>query len=910
MKKKVLLFAGVITAGIIAAIAIPSVAVSVVTNQNNSKNSTTTTTQTPASQPTNPVDEGNSGSTAGNSQLSDIYPAITMQNHSSQFFNTDSSLPATTGNDVSDIAYLNFANQSDYSSSDQTVQKKVQSQLEDTFLFTGGEDVVSDFSILNTNNNFIGLFEQNVRWNYTIASKVTGAVNSNLAGFLSSLSRFCFSTAKSGQTINDLVTNYDTKVNQFDPQNIIYIVGREDIDKGESALSQYEKDLQSFVEKGLAQRDNTATVQIIKHWKVTDKYANSSTFNSNVTTYNKAVDNVVNAIAKKDANAVKRILVVNPVNPQTGISGLDGSTTQATYYSDNGIDLSRSGNNWLAMLLMFQGIPTIGPNWKGNSTDASNYKFVDSASMKGTLFGPKLNWTTQWLDFDINNSIGYRDFTTKPFDWSYTGIKNNKDITATITSDVNDTKKISVTIPKDSTTPNNEKQTNLKDANLTNSNQVSFQLEFLDSGVIINGDATLDSTNSFDITGLRSFNYYDSNALSPITGQKFTNKFALTVFDTNQNPYNKIVSDLNQTTQLSSTTTAYTLSESSLSTAQQAFIKKFEDKSKPLKWGFLGDSVDHCAAHTIGFDEIAKVTEKSVKQDWGRADDTFINVAMSSDMSSRAIDSHLIQARISKYKFDVLSINLGINDNATDTSTNAGKSSKYGQNIIKLINAAKQANPNVTIVLSAIGPTGNTGKGANVTNANKALQEIAQDTTYSGYVIYNDKAYTKLNTLITEYSWMYGDKLMFAGDKLHPSADGHLIKAKGFLDSLGVNTINSYLADFAINRFTDKTTNIDIQTIVDSTDTNHITPDFVELIQANPAGATQLGQIFYTLKPSDPSSGLYTYTIVVAPSTSQITSNNYFFPYVNTGNYESSYYAVPKTESANAYVWYTFGTQS
>ena len=163
MKKKVLLFAGVITAGIIAAIAIPSVAVSVVTNQNNSKNSTTTTTQTPASQPTNPVDEGNSGSTAGNSQLSDIYPAITMQNHSSQFFNTDSSLPATTGNDVSDIAYLNFANQSDYSSSDQTVQKKVQSQLEDTFLFTGGEDVVSDFSILNTNNNFIGLFEQNVR---------------------------------------------------------------------------------------------------------------------------------------------------------------------------------------------------------------------------------------------------------------------------------------------------------------------------------------------------------------------------------------------------------------------------------------------------------------------------------------------------------------------------------------------------------------------------------------------------------------------------------------------------------------------------------------------------------------------------------------------------------------------------
>ncbi|MCF0217505.1 MAG: hypothetical protein HUJ42_00465, partial [Malacoplasma sp.] len=122
-----------------AGVVVPSVAVSLATQIKNSSSNSAAIPHTPTT----------AGSTS-NAQL----PNITTQNYSSKYFNSASTLPETTGNYVTDIAYLNMGIMSDYNSSDQARKDVFQNDIEDTFLFTGGEDVVSDFSILGTAKNF------------------------------------------------------------------------------------------------------------------------------------------------------------------------------------------------------------------------------------------------------------------------------------------------------------------------------------------------------------------------------------------------------------------------------------------------------------------------------------------------------------------------------------------------------------------------------------------------------------------------------------------------------------------------------------------------------------------------------------------------------------------------------------
>jgi lysophospholipase L1-like esterase len=74
----------------------------------------------------------------------------------------------------------------------------------------------------------------------------------------------------------------------------------------------------------------------------------------------------------------------------------------------------------------------------------------------------------------------------------------------------------------------------------------------------------------------------------------------------------------------------------------------------------MGDSITHAAAHTHGYDGIAQIFEKYIKEDLARTDDLVINTAVSGATCERTLQN--IEQRMSKYKADIVSVMLGTND--------------------------------------------------------------------------------------------------------------------------------------------------------------------------------------------------------------------------------------------------------
>lgn len=88
-----------------------------------------------------------------------------------------------------------------------------------------------------------------------------------------------------------------------------------------------------------------------------------------------------------------------------------------------------------------------------------------------------------------------------------------------------------------------------------------------------------------------------------------------------------------------------------------------------LTWLFMGDSITHGAAYTLGQDTVAQSFEKYLKDDLKRSKDIVINTAVSgatvNGANEKDTDSSTlkhIQARLNDYNPDVISIMLGTND--------------------------------------------------------------------------------------------------------------------------------------------------------------------------------------------------------------------------------------------------------
>ena len=105
-----------------------------------------------------------------------------------------------------------------------------------------------------------------------------------------------------------------------------------------------------------------------------------------------------------------------------------------------------------------------------------------------------------------------------------------------------------------------------------------------------------------------------------------------------------------------------------LTTLQQQLKTKMENDDS-LTWLFMGDSITHGAAYTLGQDTVAQSFEKYLKDDLKRSKDIVINTAVSgatvNGANEKDTDSSTlkhIQARLNDYNPDVISIMLGTND--------------------------------------------------------------------------------------------------------------------------------------------------------------------------------------------------------------------------------------------------------
>ena len=164
---------------------------------------------------------------------------------------------------------------------------------DNTFLFTGGEAVQGGFDQTRGIRNYIGQFEEYIRWRKIDSSPVNAR------------QRYTFNTATAGQTLADIVENFDARVAAFKTKAIVYMVGVEDYSLGTDGVAEFKANLKSFIDQSLALKDNGAFAIIQKPFAVNDADANEK-----IELYCAAVDEVTAEYAS-DTDKFSRVLVVD-----------------------------------------------------------------------------------------------------------------------------------------------------------------------------------------------------------------------------------------------------------------------------------------------------------------------------------------------------------------------------------------------------------------------------------------------------------------------------------------------------------------------------------------------------------------------------------------------------------------------
>lgn len=161
---------------------------------------------------------------------------------------------------------------------------------DNSWVFTGGEDVQGGFDQVGGARNYIGQFEEYVRW------KQSGNENGR--------QRYTINTAKKGQTLADVVTNWENRVAAYNPKAVAYMVGHEDYSQGTAGVENFKTQLKQFINKATAMRENKGFAVIQKPYATNDTATNTK-----IQAYCDAVDAVVTEYAQDAKYA--RIVVVD-----------------------------------------------------------------------------------------------------------------------------------------------------------------------------------------------------------------------------------------------------------------------------------------------------------------------------------------------------------------------------------------------------------------------------------------------------------------------------------------------------------------------------------------------------------------------------------------------------------------------
>lgn len=163
---------------------------------------------------------------------------------------------------------------------------------DNSWVFTGGEAVQGGFAQTRGVRNYVGQFEEYVRW--------TKAGNEN------GRQRYTINTGKAGQTLKDVVDNYQTLVADYSPKAAAYLVGKEDYQAGEAGIASFQDSLRQFINLSLGLKENGKGFAVIqKPFAVKDDAVNAT-----IMLYCKVVDEVVKEY-EDESEKLDRIVVVD-----------------------------------------------------------------------------------------------------------------------------------------------------------------------------------------------------------------------------------------------------------------------------------------------------------------------------------------------------------------------------------------------------------------------------------------------------------------------------------------------------------------------------------------------------------------------------------------------------------------------
>ena len=98
---------------------------------------------------------------------------------------------------------------------------------DNTWVFIGGEAVQGDFNQTKGIRNFVGQFEEYIRW--TKSGNEMGR------------QRYVINTARSGLNLHEIVSDYEELVSNYSPKAVGYMLDKEDYALGDQHLNDYKK---------------------------------------------------------------------------------------------------------------------------------------------------------------------------------------------------------------------------------------------------------------------------------------------------------------------------------------------------------------------------------------------------------------------------------------------------------------------------------------------------------------------------------------------------------------------------------------------------------------------------------------------------------------------------------------------
>lgn len=610
-----------------------------------------------------------------------------------------------------------------------------------TWAFVGGK-ASGTLDDLQAARNYIGDFEEDIRgmWTYPASATSNSIRSQNLMNYLQ---RFVNDLTVPGYTLSDINQNWD-RVTNTNPESVAYLISDEDFLKNNSTsqqnLNDFKMQLVFFILNGLSLRDGNGYVFIQKHWATND-----SNTNNLIQAYNNQVDNAIAIINSIDPSYLDRITVVNhyinTVNDKNFLQNDLNEDNQLNRYGQ--FEIGEQFADGTYGKVTSNGQP-ININW-GALTASSQYPnvyggFSDKVDLDKTLANEVLSMNSNGSFYinELKTTQPVSDFLT----YTLPTVTSNADAT---------TPTLTVTLPSGIT-----------------ATAFVYRI-WLSSGYYIEGTAVA-INNSFTIPNLQPNKTYFLKIFS-IDGKQLPTVYG-------------------------NTSTSGVTAMQITNTYQQEFQQKIQN-SKKLNWVVIGDSITHAAAWTKGWNGVTQDFWKSLQQDYGRTNDTLINLSLSGNTSGEELNN--MKYRVDQISQpDIVIISLGLNDikNGASNGTPGTSWSKFSQNITSIINQIRQINPNCYFLVNNVIPSKYlVGDNINPSVYNSNLQAFCQNLSTSNSVVLANDLNTSYTNLLTNRGYYQTSKndWFYAQECNHMTVEGSIFMALGWLRGLGFDVNDSRL---------------------------------------------------------------------------------------------------------------------